>query len=233
MKASKCSDTSSSRDNFRSPRVQWVINQVAEHLPKGSVLDIGFVGSYNEPFLHLMLRELRPNYLYGVDIDVEGVLKNRLKHTFTADGYCLPFKAGSFKVVLLLEILEHLTKPRSMLFEAKRILSSDGSLLLTTPNAFAWWNVVRWWMMGRLTTRVRRDVYKGFLGAPDHKQFFDPLSLMNLLDDCGFYPISIETRNHRVPFFSRYFRSLQLLDLRFWPADRLGHYICVVAKPRI
>lgn len=45
----------------------------------------------------------------------------------------LPFKAGSFDVVVSLECIEHLLDPDALLEEAKRLLKPGGCLVLSTP----------------------------------------------------------------------------------------------------
>ena len=45
----------------------------------------------------------------------------------------LPFKAGSFDVVVSLECIEHLLDPDALLEEAKRLLKPGGRLVLSTP----------------------------------------------------------------------------------------------------
>lgn len=49
------------------------------------------------------------------------------------DGQCLPFRAGSFDVVMALDVLEHLPSPEKCIQEATRVLRSGGQLILQTP----------------------------------------------------------------------------------------------------
>ncbi len=48
----------------------------------------------------------------------------------------LPFTSGSFDVVLLTEVIEHLESYHSVIREAGRILKPNGYLVLTTPNTY-------------------------------------------------------------------------------------------------
>jgi len=201
-------------------------------------LDIGFVGAYEQPFLHLTLRRENPeNHIIGIDNHIKGVLESRLPNTLTADAGIMPFKNESFDGVLLLEVLEHLYCPLPTLFECWRVLRPGGEIIITTPNAWSWLNFLRCWMLGALASRVQRDVYRLYLGDADHKHFYDPLSLMNLLDDAGFRTTSIKTKNHAIPGLRRYFRVCDLIDWRFYPMNRLGAYVCLTASkanpPRI
>lgn len=45
----------------------------------------------------------------------------------------LPFRAGSFDVVVSLETIEHLLDPDALLLEVRRVLSPGGLLILSTP----------------------------------------------------------------------------------------------------
>jgi len=51
-----------------------------------------------------------------------------------ADGYQLPFTADSFKVVLLVAVLEHTREPWRLLAEARRVLQPGGTVVIVVPN---------------------------------------------------------------------------------------------------
>ena len=55
-------------------------------------------------------------------------------------GQGLPFRDETFDVILASEVIEHLAQPEVFLAEARRVLSTSGVLLLTTPNL---WDVRR------------------------------------------------------------------------------------------
>jgi hypothetical protein len=68
------------------------------------------------------------------------------------------------------------------------------------------------------------------LGSDDHKLFYDPLSLMNLLDDAGFATTEVATKNHAIPYLRKWFQSFDLMDWQFYPMNRTGHYLCLIAE---
>jgi len=80
--------------------------------------------------------------VYGVDIDEVALKKaeGRGVKVFKADlnSDPLPFKDGFFDVVLMEEVIKHLTNPDNAIKEAHRVLKIGGAFLLSTPN-LAWW----------------------------------------------------------------------------------------------
>lgn len=224
---------SSNEVEKRSPRITWVENQVHARYSKSRILDVGFIGRYEQPFLHLALRHNNKQaQVVGVDIDMQKVVKCGLPKTIVADAGFIAARDSSFDVVLCLEMLEHLYSPMPVLLEFRRILRPGGELVITTPNAWSWGNFLRHWMMGSLSSRSERSVYRHYLGDGDHKQFYDPLSLMSLLDHAGFKTMDVVTKNHTVPFLRRWSKSFELLDWQFYPLNRLGHYTCLIAETR-
>jgi 2-polyprenyl-3-methyl-5-hydroxy-6-metoxy-1,4-benzoquinol methylase len=128
----------------RSPRVAWGERLVRERYSKSRFLDVGFVGTYREPFLHFAIRRQNPKaQILGVDINVEEILKKRLSNAVGARAESMAFKDRSFEVVLCLELLEHLYSPMNVLLELWRVLRPGGDLILTTPNAWSCWNFAR------------------------------------------------------------------------------------------
>jgi SAM-dependent methyltransferase len=215
----------------RSPRAVWVEEQVDRLSPGARVLDVGFVGAHGEPVLNARLRERRPDLSWvGLDLNVEALVRYRVPRSVGGDGARLPFRDGSFDAVLFLEVLEHVLEEGRFLGEIRRVLAPGGALVLTTPNAWSVQRIARWWLPGSLVSRARPEVVRGYLGAGDHVRFLDPLSLVSILGEHGFDVVAIATRNHRIPGLARLWGRFGAVDLRFWPLDRLGGYLCVVAR---
>jgi SAM-dependent methyltransferase len=76
--------------------------------------------------------------VYAVDLAAEAVVAGA--HAYAdvrfLQGSCdrLPFHDGSLDVVVAFEVIEHLENWRGLLQEARRVLRSDGQLLVSTPN---------------------------------------------------------------------------------------------------
>jgi SAM-dependent methyltransferase len=87
-----------------------------------------------------------------------------------ADGYQLPFASDSFRVVLLVAVLEHTREPWRMLAEARRVLKRGGVAIVVVPNDVTM-------SAGRLLLR------KFPLRYPDHVTFTTPGRMRRWLAD--------------------------------------------------
>jgi SAM-dependent methyltransferase len=116
---------------------------------------------------------LAGNRVTGCDIDRAALQKCAERHGISTHvvnlNEPLPFEAGSFDVVVLSEVLEHLPYPALTLGEAARILRSNGRLVGSVPNGARLPNRLRFLVTGR----VERD--------PTHLHHFGPRSLAAVL----------------------------------------------------
>jgi SAM-dependent methyltransferase len=74
----------------------------------------------------------------GVDVDPETVEHARARHGIDArraDVADLPFDDGAFELVVSFETIEHVPDPERALAEMRRVLSPEGTLVVSTPNA--------------------------------------------------------------------------------------------------
>jgi SAM-dependent methyltransferase len=78
-----------------------------------------------------------------------------------ADGYQLPFASESFRVVLLVAVLEHTREPWRILAEARRVLKPGGVAIAVVPND--------------VTMSAGRLILRKFpIRYPDHLTFTTP-----------------------------------------------------------
>lgn len=61
-----------------------------------------------------------------------------------SDGMHLPFRSGSFDLVISSEVIEHVLEPSKMMGEVARVLVPGGHLLITTPNWQSLFGFARW-----------------------------------------------------------------------------------------
>ncbi len=78
----------------------------------------------------------------GIHTDERALATNEVIHyRVGADAEHLPFRPGSFDLVLLAWVLEHLPHPVSSFLEIRRVLRPGGRVVFVTPNT---WNYNAW-----------------------------------------------------------------------------------------
>jgi SAM-dependent methyltransferase len=95
------------------------------------ILDLGCgVGAFVRRF-----REFSDD-VAGIDVDRENVVEGakEVPDLGLAVGEHLPFADGTFDVIMLHEVLEHMTDDLETLKEARRVLKDDGRIIVFTPN---------------------------------------------------------------------------------------------------
>ncbi len=86
---------------------------------------------------------------------------------------------GSFDVIVMSEVIEHLENPRAIFREAYRLLTDGGVLVLTTPNNESWRSII---------SLLVRGHFAGFIGAayPAHKTALLRSDLQRAAAEAGF-----------------------------------------------
>lgn len=119
----------------------------------------------------------------GVDFSARLLLRARRHNQgnyFRADLSHLPFSDNSFDVVVCLQAVQYLARPRTALAQMARILKREGKLLLTVPNAAS----VKYRMEG--TPKIQL-------------QHFDRKNIFSLLAE-NFEILRIQTQGVWIPF---------------------------------
>ncbi len=170
----------------------------------GRWLDIGFGQGA------LLEAAAREGWLcHGTELS-EVALKKGRRRGFTTSPTSESFVDGSFDVVSLVELVEHVENPRGFLKEARRVLREGGCLYLTTPNA---WSVNRW-LLGPSWS---------VFAPPDHVTIFAPLGLRRILRGSGFQTIALRAEGLN-PF--EILRSLRREQDREFHRDQAGTALC-------
>jgi 2-polyprenyl-3-methyl-5-hydroxy-6-metoxy-1,4-benzoquinol methylase len=141
------------------------------------------------------------DHLRNRNWNVKGVEVSPMAAGYAADElgldvYCGKLKQagyaeGSFDVVLLLDVLEHLHKPFETLREIGRILTPGGVLLVQCP-----WELTHWeekaeaWLKGVKCCTITPDA------VPAHLYFFGPHTLNSFLNKGGFEVFRKQSGNY-------------------------------------
>ncbi|MCP6718047.1 MAG: class I SAM-dependent methyltransferase [Patescibacteria group bacterium] len=174
------------------------ISFIKESIVGQSILDIGNLGGDGKLFKELQV--MFPQII-GLDNNKRLAKKLNLKNQVIGNADDLPFKDETFDTIIMAELLEHTYSPQSFISEAKRVLKTNGLLILTTPNPYALHRILRFLLK-------REDS----IGDEDHKLFYTPNAIERLLK--GF---KVEITSDKLN--KRYLPSLRML----------GGHLCVKA----
>lgn len=204
---------------------------IAEMASGRSVLHLGCASSpedmnFEARARHSLHGELtRIADVVGVDIDVDAVNAYRNRGLFNniiagdiEKLAAVPLPLKDYNLVLLADVVEHLSNPGLAFDGIRELLSSanEGILVVTTPNAFGLLNFLRY-VVGR------------FREAPDHVSVFNVEGLTQLLVKHGFVVVEAKTCHQRLARHRRFFKLGRLLFRRF---PHLGGTLFLVAHPR-
>lgn len=132
------------------------------------VLDVGCVGQDAGPaspaWLHGKIRAVSRS-AHGVDTAADAVADLRRAGYMIFAPDCLPAHAEGYEVVVMADVLEHVSEPVTLLRWAAGHLRPDGCLVVTTPNPFA---------VRQLLLILRRNAVSV---NTEHTCWFDPCTL--------------------------------------------------------
>lgn len=145
------------------------------------------------------------NTVIGTDIVGTGIQITRRKYSsninisfFLNDAQLLSFKSNCFDIVVIAEVLEHISIPFYTLKEIRRVLKSKGILLITVPN-FLSIRLILKCSIGKLISRFFHKQI--FIKQPiDHKFYY--LSLRNLIHKSGFHILNVFGDDFLAPFYN-------------------------------
>lgn len=162
-------DTYVAEASSRSINGHLSLNIIKRFAPGGRLLEVGASTGY---FLNAA----------RVDYDVVGLEPSTwaagiARERFKLDVRCEPFEtckldAGSFDVVAMIDVIEHVTDPRAVLKRAWDLLKPGGVLYLVTPD------------IGSLSAKVLRGYWWGL--RPAHIYYFDTKTMSRLLKETGY-----------------------------------------------
>jgi 2-polyprenyl-3-methyl-5-hydroxy-6-metoxy-1,4-benzoquinol methylase len=138
--------------------------------PNGRLFDIGAATGF-----FLKIAQKRGYEVSGVEMSnhAAGMARGAGLDVNSGDLMSLSLKEGSFDVVTMLDVLEHLTEPFSELLETKRILKTNGLLVVNAPNGQS------------LLAKILKTKWHLVL-PPEHLFYFSPKNLGTFLEKNGF-----------------------------------------------
>ncbi|HET6821666.1 MAG TPA: class I SAM-dependent methyltransferase [Anaerolineales bacterium] len=119
---------------------------------------------------------------YGMDLNHWAVKQSKdivqKTHLQTASAQELPFSDGSFNVIIIKHIVEHLPDPRKAIQEIGRVTEAGGILILATPN------------LDSLLKPWKGDAWIGYQD-PTHISLKPPAEWLSLIKAAGFELIKV------------------------------------------
>lgn len=149
------------------------------HRGTGRLLDVGF----GQGAL-LAVAKKHGWSTYGIEAStaaVEQGNKHAIGELAVGDFLDAPWPDGTFDVIVMTELIEHLASPRGFLEKARRLLRPGGMLYLTTPHGYG------------LSGRICGGEWS-VLGPPEHLQLYSVSSMKRTLEAAGFGDANVYTQ---------------------------------------
>lgn len=142
--------------------------------------------------------------IHGVDIN-DNYLKIAKKINLDtrvkikkASLYNLPYENKYFDLIICSEVLEHLKNDQKALLELKRVVKSQGIIIITIPNKeFPFlWDPINWILMKFFKTHINKKIWWLAGIWADHQRLYDEKSIKNKVVKAGLEIIKIKKLIH-------------------------------------
>lgn len=163
-----------------------ILQKLAELYPqKGYLLDVGCAKGV---FLDVARRDgWQPVGLEVSSFASQYAHENFDLEVFTGTLGEAPWPDGSFDVITLLDVVEHLLDPSSVISQARRLLKDGGILIIETPNANSILHHTAELIFKLSLTYVKWPLFQIYgMGPEGHILFFNQNTLTYLLNKNGF-----------------------------------------------
>jgi SAM-dependent methyltransferase len=90
-----------------------------------------------------IVSDLNPIFAFDLSFEAVHRIPNG-KNLIAADALDIPFPSGYFNIIICSEVLEHIPDIRSAIKELRRVLSPEGTLIVSSPNWISWFGLARW-----------------------------------------------------------------------------------------
>jgi 2-polyprenyl-3-methyl-5-hydroxy-6-metoxy-1,4-benzoquinol methylase len=177
----------SAASRAHAARAAEFLTIVRRHRPPGSILDVGCSVGF---FLERARAEGWTTSGVEISNDTAALARQRGLDVFTGTLEQAGFRAGSFDVVTMWDVLEHLEDPVATVATAADVLKEEGLFVLSTPNIAG--------LFPRLSYRAARWTNRWpHPEPPSHLFQFSKATIRRLLTQSALAPIEILDR--RIP----------------------------------
>ena len=207
-------------------KLKFIINNVAEYKGKNqaynvNILEIGCgKGNISLPLASLGY------HIHGIDLNPNEISYVTKKNQFpnasfeTSDAEKIEFE-DQWNIVICSEIFEHLSSPENLAKRLKKIVKTDGIIIITIPNGYGPFE-----LFFETPLRLPNRLVKNLLGRVDygHKQNFSFQNFSRLLNK---YNIYIDKVGHSdfISFLPMIRRINFLVNIDCKIADFLPYYL--------
>lgn len=144
-------DSYTQNSHLQTNKVKWIANNIKTSINSGTILDVGAgFGLLSSELLNnskLIIEVLEPN-LPLIFINKKKQIK---QHKIKYEKFLMNPPNSEYNAVLFIDVLEHFPNPYFILSQTKKILNSDGKVIVNLPN---YNSVMRrlvknwsWWMV--------------------------------------------------------------------------------------
>jgi ubiquinone/menaquinone biosynthesis C-methylase UbiE len=209
---------------------------IADFPEEAKILDVGCGLGL---LLSFLSDKIKSSELCGVDVN-QDILNEATKNCPTAnflkmDNENIPFLDNYFDVVFSLDVIEHVGDPSKHLGEIYRVMKSSGTLIICTPDRFAYYPSIY------PADNKKEAIYhnlKRMIGLRmldyTHRREYTAFKFRKLLKRTGFQviePNGLERirKYEKQPFLARA-RNFQMILKRYRPFHGCGSMIYLVKK---
>jgi len=197
------------------PADYWEFKEILKlhkPLPQAEVLEIGC----NTGEFCWLLEQKYEVIIRGVDINQEAISRAKSKYPDMNFQLIDLFEVeGSYDVIYMQHVIEHLKNPKKALKHIKNLLKDKGVFILSCPNQWAYILKLNCWIHG---TRFCYD--------STHLNEFNPQNLTNLLHKTGFKHIKYSTRPLGLPLLPCISKKLYFS----FSSGKFGGFIFMIAQ---
>lgn len=166
-----------------------ILKRYSSNKPKAiKILDVGCGDGVLLSFVKKKLDDYSLEF-YGIDLSAEAILiaQKQIKngHFVKSTVYKLPFPENTFDIVISTDVIEHVSRPKKMLKEIKRVAKENGNIIIGTPIKY---------------TEEPQD--------KNHYQEFYPKQLIELTEP--FFKNCKLIKSHNLLYFCLYNRPLKM-----------------------